>query len=259
MQLQDLNTFVRILLAEPENSLSGRWNDTDLATLINQAQTQVALDLDWPESSYTGFTVASVQEYQMPEALKILRVYLAGQPIVPTTIPAMEGSQIELWDQSAPGNIPQWLYQQSQIYPFLSGTYGYNAFNAGNTPWNQNERPRFYIRGGNIGIVPKPAGAYFMQIDLIPQPPTLVNLTDVSLYQTTFKDAICWKSVEYALFGDTNSLLSTAMDNYKAEIIKLRAWKEDYQKMLPKGVFPLTTRTFFQGPVYKRMTSRGGC
>jgi hypothetical protein len=259
MQLQDINTFIRYLVAEPSQSPQGRWQDADIAIFASQAQTQVALDLDWPESSYTGYTVANVQEYQMPEALKILRVYLAGQPIVPTTIPALQGDQLEIWDQSAPGNIPQWLYQQSQVYPFVSGTYGYNAFNAGNTPWCQNERPRFYIRGGNIGIVPKPVGAYFMQIDLIPQPPTLVNLTDVSIFQTTFKDAICWKCVEYMFFGDTNSLLNTAMQNYEKELGKLRSWKADYQKMLPRGVFPITSRTFFQGPIYKRMTSRSGC
>ena len=256
MQLQDINNFVRLLLGEPEQTPQGRWSDTDLTTFINQAHTQIALDLDWPESTYTGYTLQGTQEYQMPETLKILRVYLAGQPIVPTTIPAMGGDQVELWDQSAPGNIPQWLAQPQVNYPY-AGNLG-NSYTAGNTPWMQGERPRFYPRGGNIGFVPIPSGVYFVQIDLIPQPPPLVNGGDVSIYQTTFKDAICWKTCEYALFGDTNSMLSVAVQNYQSELVKLRAWKTDYQKMLPKGVFPLTTRTFFQGPAYKRMTSRSG-
>jgi hypothetical protein len=195
----------------------------------------------------------------MPETLKILRVYLGGQPIVPTTIPALGGDQVEIWDQSAPGNIPQWVYQPQESYPFLTGTGGCSGINAGNTPWCQNERPRFYPRGGNIGFVPTPNCAFYIQIDLVPQPPMLVLSTDVSIYQTTFKDAIVWKAVEYAMFADNNSMLSTAVSNYQAELLKVRAWKQDYQKMLPRGVFPITARTHFTGPRYKRMTSLGYC
>jgi hypothetical protein len=261
MQLATILNAVRILLAEPEpvGTNQGRWSDTDLTTLVNQAHTQIALDIDWPESTYTGYTLPNIQEYQMPETLKILRVYLGGQPIVPTTIPALQGDQIEVWDQSSPGNTPGWVYQPAQSYPFLQtsngGGYGTNA---GNTPWHQNERPRFYTRGGNLGFVPMPNGAFYVQVDLIPQPPVLINAADVSIYQTTFLDAIVWKTCEYAMFADSNALTSMCSSNYQSELVKLRAWKSDYVKMLPKGVFPITARTFFQGPVYKRMTSRSG-
>ncbi len=259
MQLFTILNSVRVFLAEPEpvGVNQGRWTDTDLTTLINQAHTQIALDIDWPESTYTGYTLAGIQEYQMPETLKILRVYLGGQPIVPTTIPALQGDQIEQWDQSAPGNIPQWVYQPQESYPFLQTSGGGSGTNAGNTPWSQGERPRFYPRGGNIGFVPIPNGAYYVQIDLIPQPPVLVNTTDTSIYQSTFLDAIVWKTCEYAMFADTNSMMQTCASNYQAELVKLRAWKSDYVKMLPRGVFPITARTFFQGPVVKRMTSLG--
>jgi hypothetical protein len=265
MQLQDLNTFIRYLVAEPEQTPAGRWQDTDIAIFASQAQTQIALDLDWPESTYTGTTVLGTQEYQLPETLKILRVYVAGMQIVPTTIPALGGEQIEIWDRSALNNAPQWVAQPEETYPIptpngtTTGSGGWGrGVNAGNTPWSTGDRPRFYMRGGNIGFVPIPAGAYLAQIDFVPQPPALVNLTDVSIYQTTFKDAISWKAVEYMFFGDNNSLLSTASQNYIAELAKLRAWKQDLVKMLPRGVFPITARTFFQGPRYKRMTSRCG-
>ena len=255
MQLLDYRSFVRVLLAEPSQVAVGRWSDTDLNNFINQAMTQVALDIDWPESTYSGYTISTTQEYQMPETLKILRVYLAGQQLVPTTIPALGGEQIEVWDQSTPNKQPQWVYQPPVSYPYLQATCG-NGINAGNTPWTQGERPRFYPRGGNIGFVPAPNGVYFVQIDLIPQPPLLVADTDVSIYQTTFTDAICWKACEYAMFADSNAMLSTCSQNYMQEIAKLRSWKADYQKMLPRGVFPITQRTYFQGPVNKRMTSR---
>jgi hypothetical protein len=148
--------------------------------------------------------------------------------------------------------------QTAQPYPFLLGAGGASGQSpdAGNTPWHCNERPRFYPRGGNIGFVPMPNGAFFVQVDLIPQPPALVLPTDVSIYQTSFKDAICWKTVEYALFSDNNSMLSIASQNYQGELLKLRAWKQDYQKMLPRGVMPITARTNFRGPCGKRMTSR---
>jgi len=262
MLLSDLITFTRLLLAEPEQTATGRWADTDLTTFINQAHTQIALDLDWPESTYTGTTVMGTQEYPLPETLKILRVYVAGMPIVPTTIPALGGDQLEIYDRSALNNQPQWVAQPEETYPIQTGTTGTGnggwgrGADAGNTPWSIGNRPRFYMRGGNIGFVPIPAGAYLAQIDFVPQPPPLINPTDVSIYQTTFKDALCWKTTEYAMFSDNNSMLSTCVQSYQAELMKLRAWKEDLIKMLPRGVFPITARTNFRGPCGKRMTSR---
>jgi hypothetical protein len=265
MLLSDLLNFTQILLAEPSSVLDGRWSQADLTVLINQAHTQIALDLDWPESTYTGTTVMGTQEYQLPETLKILRVYVAGMPIVPTTIPALGGDQLEIYDRSALNNQPQWTAQPEETYPIQTGTTGTGTggwgrgADAGNTPWSIGNRPRFYMRGGNIGFVPIPAGAYLAQIDFVPQPPALVLAGDVSIYQTTFKDAICWKACEYAMFADNNSMMSTCTNNYQAELLKLRAWKEDLIKMLPRGVFPITARTNFRGPRFKRMTSLYGC
>jgi hypothetical protein len=194
----------------------------------------------------------------MPELLKILRVYIAGQPIVPTTIPALQGDQIEMWDQTFQAgqtNGTQWQNQPAVAYPNIQASQG--SPNAGNTPWTVGERPRFYMRGGNMGFVPIPSGSYAVQVDLVPTPPTLVNVTDDSVYPTNFKDAIVWKTCEYAFFADTNSLMATAVQNYQAELAKLRFWKTDLQKMLPRGVFPITVRTYFRGPVTKRPTSNG--
>jgi hypothetical protein len=254
MTLSDLLNLTRILLAEPNTTPTGRWSDSDLTTLINQAQQQIALELDFPEASLTFSTTTGIQEYQMPELLKILRVYIAGQPIVPTTIPALEGDQIEFWDQTAANNQTQWQSQSGLAYPVAASQ---SWPNAGNTPWQQGNRPRFYMRGGNMGFVPKPSGVYSVQVDIVPSPPTLVNSTDTSIFDTKFKDAICWKTCTYAFFADSNSLMATATQNYELEMRKLRAWKEDIQKMLPRGVFPITTRTYFQGPVPKVPTSNG--
>ena len=149
MMLSDLLTFSRVLLAEPNQSPTGRWSDADLTVFINQAHTQIALDLDWLESTYTGTTVNGTQEYQLPETLKILRVYIAGEQIVPTTIPALGGDQIEIWDRSAPNNQPQWAAQPADTYPLPGGLppggqgsgWG-RGVDAGNTPWSRGDRPR---------------------------------------------------------------------------------------------------------------------
>ena len=254
MQLNDLLTFERLLLAEPSQSPTGRWSDSDLTTFTNQAQTQVALDMEFPESTLTGYTTTNQQEYQMPELLSILRVYVAGQPIVPTTIPALQGDQVMMYDMTANNYQTQWQSQASGVYPFASVP---TSPTGGNTPWMQGERPRFYMRGGNMGFVPIPSGSYLVTVDLLPQPPILVNPTDTSIYQTNFKDAICWKSVEYAFFADNNPQISLAQQNYQSELSKLRYWKEQMQKTLSHAPFPITRRTYFRGPVNKRMTSFG--
>lgn len=254
MVLNDLLSFTRLLLAEPTQTPTGRWSDADLITFINQAQTQIALEIDWPESTVSGYTTTNIQEYQMPELLKILRVYVAGQPIVPTTIPALQGDQIMMYDMTAKNYQTQWQSQPTGAYPFASAA---TSPTGGNTPWQQGERPRFYMRGGNMGFVPIPSGSYYVQVDLVPQPPILVNSTDVSIYQTNFKDAICWKAVEYAMFSDSNSMMTTATANYQIEAGKLRDWRVNLQETLSKAPFPITHRTYFRAPINRIPQSQG--
>jgi hypothetical protein len=260
MTLQDIINLARIVLAEPNNQ--GRWSDSDMTILANRAQQQVTLELDWPESTILFTTVASTtngaQEYQLPEILKITRVYLAGQPIVPTSIPALQGDQIQFYDMTGTNAQPQWQTQPPTAYPTTtSGSTGYGG-GTGNTPWSPGSRPKWYFRGGNIGIIPAPSNAVQAQLDIIPIPIALVNTTDVCQYPDNFRDALAWKIAEFALYADNNQEVVGASQAYDKCIVKLRKWIDDMNMMMPKSPFPRTTRMNFRGGVQKRMTSYAG-
>lgn len=246
MQLGDINAQVRILLAEPDST--GRWSDTDLASLINQGQKAVVKELEFPEGTLVNQTTAGQQEYTIPEVFKILRVYVAGQPIIQTDIPTLEGAQIEMYDQSAPNYLPQWLSQNSTAYPVASDTgYPYPS----TLPFYAGQRPQWYLRGGNIGLVPPPAGTYTLQIDIVPVPAALANAADVSTLPSNFLQAIAWYAVYQAKFADSRlEDAAFAMQQFEGEMGKLRAWKSSFKGSTNRAPVLLTYRSMTNtGPV----------
>lgn len=257
MTLQDIVNLFRIFTSEDSNA--GRWSDSNATILANRAQQQMTLDLDWPEATILFTTVASTtngaQEYQLPEILKVTRVYIAGQPIVPTSIPALQGDQIQFYDMTGAQLQPQWQAQPPVAYPTQTGGMGNTS---GNAPWTQGSRPKWYFRGGNLGLIPAPSNAVAAQVDTIPIPIALVAMTDVSQYPDNFRDALAWKMTEYALYADSNQMVVGASQAYKECLTKLQKWVDDMNMMLPKSPFPRTTRMNFRGGVTKRMTSYAG-
>jgi len=237
------NNLFRVLSAEPDST--GRWSDANIATLVNSGTRAVALELNFPESTQSFTSQAGIQEYTMAENLKILRVYVAGQLIVPTDIPSLEGDQLQFYDQTGTGNAPQWLTQPNTSYPVTNTPTGYPV--TGTLPFYPGMRPMFYIRGGNIGFVPQPAGAYVVKLDLIPVPPVLVNLTDLSIFPSIADETIVWKALELAYFSDSNiDKAQYALNNFEQGMKKLRAWTNDYKHQAPHTPMPITYRTYYQ-------------
>lgn len=190
-------------------------------------------------------TTTGIQEYTMAENLKILRVYVAGQLIVPTDIPSLEGDQLQYYDQTGLNNAPQWLTQTSTVYPVTNTPTGYPV--TGALPFMAGMRPMFYIRGGNIGFVPQPAGAYAVRLDLIPVPPVLANLSDPSIFPSVADEAVVWKSLELAYFSDSNiEKASYCRNNFEQEMKKLRSWINDYKHQAPHTPMPITYRALFR-------------
>jgi len=181
MQTQDVITLARSYLNDP--SSAGRWSDATLINFYNIASQEVIRDVEFPESRVTTTTVANQQEYATPELITVYRVYLAGQLLTPTTLQVLEGHQSMDYDQNALSGYPVTTTQTpgSGGPPGTTGPYSpswnvtppaaYPVANAFGPPvadaqmWGPNQRPRYYFRGGSIGIVPAPAGVYDLVLD----------------------------------------------------------------------------------------------
>ena len=99
----EIITRVRIEAAEPNTN---RWTDAYLLTLISDAATALALEVDHPEASTSITTVANKAQYQMVDCIKILRVYVGIQGVTQqelfgTDIFTLEGDILEIYDQSS--------------------------------------------------------------------------------------------------------------------------------------------------------------
>lgn len=229
-----------------ETDPAGRWSYADVAGWINEARNFLALLLRWPDWTWTntlsGGTGIGVAEIQMPETIQIDRVYVNGQPIVPTSIPALEGTDIEYYDMSV-GNLPQWNQQPYASFPVQSGQQGYPQ---GLGPFYVGQRPRYYMRGGNLGLVPSPSGSFTLQVDGVGVPPPLVNQNDIDIFPSFAKYTIAHKAAELAFLADKNpdSAQAQAME-YKANEKELITWRRSLVKNLPRGPRVIGYRHFW--------------
>jgi hypothetical protein len=263
--LQSLITEVRARRSEP--NVNGRWTNALLTGVINRAQQQVMLDVQWPEATGYTPTVAGQQEYTLPELISILRVYMIflpgspGQPMVPTSINRLEGDTLGYFDQSTTQYQTQWQTQNSSAYPVSSGN-GYPQIASILPPaygGYSGQRPQYYLRGGNLGCVPIPAvSTYSIQLDYIPIPPTLVNLGDQSILPDAFVDAIVYKTMYYMASAESNPVKMADADKMYGglpqergtggAIGKLLSWKGNLLTHEPRAVIFTTARTRFNGP-----------
>jgi hypothetical protein len=242
MQLTDEIALCRILLAEQTQN---RWTDSDLTNLINRGRQQIAFDVQWPEITFTTSTTPLVSGYPLPEQQKILRVYLGGQLIVPTSLPDQDGSILQIWDESGTNNAPAWNVEPSSAYP-QTATYAGQQATA--QTWTPMGRAVFYLRGGNIFFIPMPSSVATIQIDAVPIPNVLVNPGDYDIFPDNFRDAICWYAVGYALFADKDPMATQALQMYETCSRKLQAWKNEMLAFRPRTPVIVTYRTLFSDP-----------
>lgn len=247
MNLGDVITYTRDLLAEYDTS--GRYSDPLLTRFVYRAMDDLALELEWPESTLTQDATPGVQEYSIPPVLKVLRVYLGGQECVPTTIPTLEGSTLELFDQSTPGTaVPRWKSEPGATYPVLKHVE--QGYPVPQVPWFSGMRPRFYFRGGSIGFVPTPVNTVTIALDVVPYPPKPQAMTDTVVFPDLFLEALATKAAEIAKESDQQYDAATYFRQKFASywVPKLRRWKETFVVHLPRRPSPVTYRTFYQDP-----------
>lgn len=238
-----------------------RFTNSVLTDYANRTLNQIAFEIDHPEATLSIATVANQQEYQMPELIKILRVYMTGpggfkQELYGTDIGTLEGDILQQYDntsgqiQGAPIESSMFFAQQPAAYPVQN--VGFSGRGSGPIPtksaWGPNSRPCYYERGGYIGVVPAPiSNTYSIVIDFIPTPPQLNILTDSSLFPQIFLDAIVWKMISYARYSDNQGNYKDAEIMYQAQMSTvIRPWLERQQATKPKTFVPRTVRSQFR-------------
>lgn len=264
MIANDVVTLAQDLSGE---GITGQRFSTDqYLRFVDRAQKNVVRDLKWPPSRYVFTTTPTVQEYQLQEVIRILGVYLNGQPLPRTDIPTLEGRQVQAYDQSGQGggpgglvvpnqapsltgssNTPAWTSQAAQSYP-VTGSVGYPAPDA--QMWFTGRRPSYYCRGGNIGFVPAPLGTLTMVADVVAQPVTLQDLNDALVLPDTSAETLAWKVLEFMYFTDKDTSGAAdqrnyAMTKYQEGLRELRSWARGYDGVGQKGPKIMSYRSFF--------------
>lgn len=252
LQLQDILTTSRFLVDEP--SADGRFADDELINYVNLATIQMMLAAEWPEATYfwtsDGVSTGQYMELELPELYSVERVYVAGQLAVPTTIPILEGDPLGTYQQFGPARSPAWAQAPFTGYPVAS-FQGSPAFSG--VPYFPGARPGFYFRGGALGLVPPPTAGYTVALDVYPAPGILANYEDYTFFPQLFKEALAYRTLQYAYFADQTdegSSRSTLCAKGFADQMKtvILPWKSKFNRNLPNKPMPVPHRTFFQGP-----------
>jgi hypothetical protein len=250
---------------------SGRWLDSTLLGYIDRGNKRIVRDLKFPDSRIVFQSAPGEQEYALIDDLgnpiNVLvpqRVYVAGQIAVPTTIAALEGRQIRVYDQGAggaglapsPGSggpigtagpyAPAWVAQSPLSYP-VGNSWGRTAPDA--QPWFTGQRPRFYLRSHVLGLVSAPASPVVdISFDAVILPATIMNAESQLTTPDNFMDAIVYAAAVYAMQG-TEGKSAEAREYetwYQTRMREQRATlKGYYEADAPGGPKPLTSRSRF--------------
>jgi hypothetical protein len=248
--LSDLITTFQDLLADTD--LNGRWGSAEIIRFINAGQNDLALALRWPEGTAQITTVSGTQEYTLPESiLAVKRVYVNGQQLVPTSIPAMEGITTELYDQSGKNYVPEWQsldqtpFTNPATYP-VANTMIFTSFDI--APGAAGlQRPAYYFRGMNIGLIPIPGGAYPLVLHVVPFPPQLANNNDTCLFPQLARYVIAHRAVQLAKESDRHYDEAEYNEKqYLQGLPSLIAWKKNFSPSQNRPM-PRTYRTLYAG------------
>lgn len=263
MQVSDALAYERILLASPGGA-NTRWSDAQLITLTDLAVKAMVARVLFPESRIMFTTVAGQQEYTLPEMHGIYRVYVNGQRIseTPGNIDTLEGSQIDFDDSTGSGSVavgsgapgsaggqmqPQWVVQTPVTYPFLNA---WGAPTPRAQPWFPGQSPRYYLRGGTLGIVPAPisAGAT-ITVEGVRVPDTLYTADQSIIVPSNFLEGIANYVLYRACSADKDELSiqmsRAALADFDREVRVQRTWKRQFSKD-DEQLLPLTYRGAFK-------------
>ncbi len=232
---------------------TNRFTVADSIDFLNKACVQAAMDLPFTEGTWSFPTIADQREYAMLETVRILRVYIlgaAGEKILlePTDIPSMEGENQNYFDSSSsfiqgqPKDTPQWIAEQPRPYPNTFHQHNQHGFGKSSWIWRHGDKPRWYMRYGNIGFVPPPNAIYTVNVDHIPVPPTVVTLSDLLEFPELYRDILVFKMSEYSRQADGSSDGDRNNQKYMSKVKQQKEFWDKFQISKPMTFIPWVRR-----------------
>lgn len=252
----DLISRVRRYYSE---QTANRWTDADILQFASDVQIEIAQEVKVLEAERVFAGTPGVREYELPELIKILRVYVqipnvSQERLVPTDIGTMEGEQIEYFDNTS-GTVtnalqmsPQWLAEQEQPYP------NYNAPQGGSTPTAPyqtvtlgGQRPVYYRRGGYIGLVPVPAAAFNLVLNYVPIPADVLSRGDFFSLPINFRDSLAYGVCQRMSISDRGADDPRSVkfgEQYGGAVGEQREWLNQIDGDKPKTPIVITSRSY---------------
>jgi hypothetical protein len=263
-----------------------RFSNQTYLTWLDEVSKEIMRDVRFPAARISTGTVPNLQEYQLPEVIEIWTVYVNGQIVVPSDLKVLEGHQTQNYDQGflggtnaqTPGSggptgtsgtyTPKWNVQPPAAYP-ITNNGCWPAPDA--QQWSSSGmRPRYYNRGGYIGLVPAPSNPppvvngipeNNLVIDCIMTPDTIASLTDQLWYPQIYKRALAMGVVMFGKFSDdsqsTKESRNYAQQDYQAQVGKLRMWAAGFKGDAAEGPKMETNRRFYEWGGFKNALGYG--
>jgi hypothetical protein len=246
--------IARVRSFATENDPQGRWSDGDILMHANDACMDAALRTDWVQGSIQTTTQNGIQEYTLPGLLAILRVYLAGQLLPPTSIDDLEGISEQVYDQWGTTLSPQWRQiMGSFVYPLendmavpVDSNQYYGSPNSGTF------RPKVYLRDGNLGFVFPPAAGLTLQLDIIAEPVVMTPGSETA-FPRTYMDVIVFNTLMRLYLADENDQKATLYSQlYENALKRVIQWRRTLMRNMPRKLtlYPYRIITYSR-PGYK--------
>lgn len=276
----------------------GTYSDATLLAQLDMICIDIMNRVRFPYARISTATVAGQQEYQLPETPiddGMGCVYLNGQLLSKTEVSELQGQQIGYFDQSGFGTqsagsggptanagafVPAWTVQPPESFPVPN----YQTLRTMSAPWVSGSAPKYYLRGGSIGIVPAP-NASAKVVNGVPVPNLVIDLciTNAYLgpytwngtmsippaltatgqriwYPSNFKPALMWSLVEIIGAADDTGMTKEARDNAAAkardQVNQLMFWATGLRSN--NRINYQTNRARYAGYSWRRNTQTGG-
>jgi hypothetical protein len=275
---------MRQALSDMDTTVDGRWQDSTLLNWIDLGNKRMVNDVRFPDCKVIVLTVANQQLYQFPLMLEVDAIYVGGELIVPSDLPTLEGRQIGYYDNtSGDGTVttpatggdqpsgstgqsaPAWTVTEPATYPDATGTWQTGGRAPDAQPWGPYQRPRYYWRGGWLGLprIPSSSGVP-IQVDGVRQPDTIpyvsvggVTQPQVMTTPENFKPGIVWAGMVWAWLSNADAgaqkMAEICEANYQREKRMMLSWRGTYDgKNKVEGPKPRTLRPQYAGQRVRR-------